>query len=161
MCSVVGQLPVVPGSAPMSEVDLWNCGLGPKTPQRSTAPSPAPRSMLELELELSSEPVREVTEPWLLNQLLTHTKKHLKKMKFQVPNLPSTGKMLILYLRFCLGDDWGVPDGVDWAEDGCLSSLMSTFCICSFYNMGDWNSNIKQIQWSNNYKQIRMSKILY
>lgn len=38
--------------------------------QRSTDPSADPRSMLEL--ELSSEPVRDATEPWLLNQLLRH-----------------------------------------------------------------------------------------
>lgn len=73
---MLGDVPAVLWSVPGSVMDLWTGGRSPKIPQRSTAPSLDPRSMLELELELSSEPVREATEPWLLNQLLTHTHTH-------------------------------------------------------------------------------------
>lgn len=37
------------------------------------------------------------------------------------------------HLDFCLGEEWGVLLGVDWAEAGCFSSLViSPLCSFSF-----------------------------
>ncbi len=79
----------------------------------------------------------------------THTK---LPSHFSAHNLINTKKrmwscQLIQHLRFCLGEDWGVPAGVDWPDDGCFSSLASTLCIWSFYNIQNtWFIHLTKFQ---------------
>lgn len=126
-------------SVPGSVVDLLTWGRGPKTPQRSTCPSPEARSILELELVLISEPVRDAVEPWLVNQPLPNTHSKLQPTKWLMQNKGCEAADSFRHLRFCLGEDWGVPEGVDWLDEGCFSSLASTLCIWSFYTSNTHN----------------------
>lgn len=122
----MSHLPVFAESDPRSEVDLWTSGRGPNVLHRSTAPPappaespPAMSTLLLEELRLSSELV-------LLNQPLH---KHYVRLTRGLPPLlcQDTLKQDIeCYLRCCFGELCGVLDGVDWAEELCLSSLAST-----------------------------------